>query len=332
MSKLLFAFAALLVFPLSARAGDILIQATGTVFSAGSTSGAFAGVAAGNTATLRFEVFVPGTIGSPGFETYLVDVPTIRLTIGAGSATGTGGTPSVLVQNGNPGGTDGLRSFSAPLGTSTCVFDFGAMDPLFSSTDLTQNLGTWSPTMWSAYDWRVFGGGNNIEINPVTITISDNLLGTSYCFGDGSATACPCGNASPVGDSSGCLSSLGTGGKLTAAGTPSLAADNVVLHGSQMPNSSALCFQGTTRQGAGMGVVFGDGLRCAGGSIVRLKTVVNNLGASQYPQAGDASISVKGMIAVPGTRTYQVWYRNAAAFCTPSTFNLSNGLEIAWGA
>jgi hypothetical protein len=27
---------------------------------------------------------------------------------------------------------------------------------------------------------------------------------------------------------------------------------------------------------------------------------------------------------------YQVWYRNAASFCTPSTFNLSNGIEIAW--
>ncbi|MEY2806172.1 MAG: hypothetical protein RIR65_589, partial [Planctomycetota bacterium] len=32
----------------------------------------------------------------------------------------------------------------------------------------------------------------------------------------------------------------------------------------------------------------------------------------------------------PGTRTYQAWYRNAAAFCTPSGFNLGNGLEIVW--
>jgi hypothetical protein len=35
---------------------------------------------------------------------------------------------------------------------------------------------------------------------------------------------------------------------------------------------------------------------------------------------------------VPGTRTYQVWYRNAAAFCTISTFNLTNGIELSWGA
>jgi len=39
---------------------------------------------------------------------------------------------------------------------------------------------------------------------------------------------------------------------------------------------------------------------------------------------------IKGNITSPGTRTYQVWYRNAAAFCTPSTFNLSNGWELIW--
>ncbi len=31
-----------------------------------------------------------------------------------------------------------------------------------------------------------------------------------------------------------------------------------------------------------------------------------------------------------GNRTYQTWYRNAAAFCTASTFNLTNGTAIAW--
>jgi hypothetical protein len=29
-------------------------------------------------------------------------------------------------------------------------------------------------------------------------------------------------------------------------------------------------------------------------------------------------------------RMYQVWYRNAAAFCTSSTFNLSNGYRVVW--
>jgi hypothetical protein len=97
-----------------------------------------------------------------------------------------------------------------------------------------------------------------------------------------------------------------------------------------MPDSSALYFQGTTMQAGGAGSVFGDGLRCAGGSIVRLGTKTNVAGASHYPAAGDASVSIKGNVTAPGTRTYQVWYRNAASFCTLSTFNLSNGVQFPW--
>jgi len=46
-------------------------------------------------------------------------------------------------------------------------------------------------------------------------------------------------------------------------------------NGSQMTNSSALYFQGTTQMAGGAGIAFGDGLRCAGGSIVRLGTKTN---------------------------------------------------------
>jgi hypothetical protein len=53
-------------------------------------------------------------------------------------------------------------------------------------------------------------------------------------------------------------------------------------------------------------------------------------GASQYPEPGDPSVSVKGLVTTPGTREYQVWYRNAATFCTTSTFNLTNGLSVSW--
>jgi hypothetical protein len=154
-------------------------------------------------------------------------------------------------------------------------------------------------------------------------------LGAPYCSGDGSGTVCPCGNAGAPGN--GCANSTnGNGARLTAVGTASLASDSVELRGSGMPNSSALFFQGTTRVNGGAGVVFGDGLRCAGGSIVRLKVVANAGGSSHYPQAGDPPVSVRGGVNVPGTRTYQVWYRNAASFCTPSTFNPTNGLEIQW--
>jgi hypothetical protein len=154
--------------------------------------------------------------------------------------------------------------------------------------------------------------------------------GAPFCPGDGTGTACPCANNSSVGANEGCLSSLGLGGKLVATGVGSIGSDTVVLAGSQMPNSSALYFQGTTQASAGAGSLFGDGLRCAAGSVIRLGTKANVAGASQYPAVGDLSVSTKGLVSAPGTRTYQVWYRNAAAFCTASTFNLTNGWEIVW--
>ncbi|MEY4774932.1 MAG: hypothetical protein RIT40_1967 [Planctomycetota bacterium] len=172
--------------------------------------------------------------------------------------------------------------------------------------------------------------------NPTQVDTDNDGFGdactqiTGFCFGDGSGSACPCGNASAVGSGEGCLNSLGAGGKLLGSGVPSLSADTVLLAGTNMPNSSALYFQGTTQQLGGAGAVFGDGLRCAGGSVVRLGTRTNAAGASGYPNAGEASVSVRGLVTTPGTRTYQVWYRNSAVFCTASTFNLTNGVEITW--
>jgi hypothetical protein len=153
---------------------------------------------------------------------------------------------------------------------------------------------------------------------------------TDFCFGDGGGTACPCGNAGAAGH--GCANSVNaSGARIDAAGVPSVAADSLVLTGSGMPDSSALYFQGTTRTNGGAGSVFGDGLRCAGGSVIRLGTKANAAGTSQYPAAGDALISVRGAVAAGSVRTYQVWYRNAATFCTSDTFNLSNGVEVVWG-
>ena len=117
---------------------------------------------------------------------------------------------------------------------------------------------------------------------------------------------------------------------MTATGIASISADTFTLHGTQMPNSSCLYFQGTTQQGGGPGTVFGDGLRCAGGTVVRLGTKANANGASTYPEPGDATISVRGGDAAGDVRTYQCWYRNAASFCTSATFNLSNGLLVTW--
>ena len=185
-------------------------------------------------------------------------------------------------------------------------------------------------------DFNLVGSASYVAPSPGTANPNCGFAppGTAFCFGDGSGLACPCANNSPVGNGEGCLHSLGTGGELSATGSASISADTIVLNGTTMPNSSALYFQGTTQAGspAGAGTLFGDGLRCAGGAIIRLGTKTNVGGASAYPVGGDLSVSVRGSVTAPGTRTYQCWFRNAAAFCTASTFNLTNGLQITWGA
>ncbi len=152
----------------------------------------------------------------------------------------------------------------------------------------------------------------------------------SYCFGDGTGTACPCGNSSLVGDNEGCASSLGTGGKLVGSGGPSVSNDTFHLTGTRMPNSSVLYFQGTTRVAGGAGGTFGDGLRCAGGTVVRLGAKTNASGGSVFPSGADPLISIKGVVSAGATRDYQAWYRNSASFCTASTFNLTNGVQAVW--
>lgn len=141
-------------------------------------------------------------------------------------------------------------------------------------------------------------------------------------------SGCPCNNGSA--SNNGCANSAGTqGGGLQSSGVASIAADTLVLAGSGMTNSSALYFQGTTFDYAQS--VYGDGLRCVTGSVARLGIKTNAGGSSQYPMAGDAPISVRGGVTSPGTRYYQVVYRDGGNFCTASQYNATSGRAILWG-
>jgi glucose/arabinose dehydrogenase len=173
--------------------------------------------------------------------------------------------------------------------------------------------------------------GTSLDQNGNGIPDECDYSVATFCPGDGTGAPCPCGNSGTGGN--GCANSvISTGAGLTFTGIPSVSADTFSLEGGGMPNDSALYFQGTTQVNGGLGVAFGDGLRCAGGTITRLGVRTNTLNGSTYPGGVGPSISVRGGITSgPTTRTYQVWYRNAApGFCTPSTSNLSNGLSVVW--
>jgi hypothetical protein len=123
------------------------------------------------------------------------------------------------------------------------------------------------------------------------------------------------------------------GANLSGLGFHRGSADSFVLTASGLPSSATcLFFQGTSMQSGGAGATFGDGLRCVSGSVTRLANKTAQGGIAAYPEAGDASISVKtGIGPEGGVRDYQVWYRNAdPAFCTPSSYNLTNGFHAVW--
>ncbi len=154
---------------------------------------------------------------------------------------------------------------------------------------------------------------------------------SSFCSGDGSGTACPCANFGASGN--GCASSVNAAGaNLASTGGADLSSDSLQLTASGLPaTATVLFFQGTSQSGAGAGSVFGDGLRCASGTVIRLGTKTAAGGSANYPTGADLDVSVRGVVPAAGAvRHYQGWYRNSASFCTASTFNLTNGLRVQW--
>jgi Tol biopolymer transport system component len=157
-----------------------------------------------------------------------------------------------------------------------------------------------------------------------------------FCFGDGSAGACPCGNnGAPA---RGCENSASTGGAvLSATGSYALSNDTLVLSSSgELPHAASIFLQGST---AIAPANFGDGLRCVGGALKRLYIRSASGGVASAPQTGDPSISARSaalgdVINAGATRYYQTYYRDPVlGFCANppgGSWNISSGLSVVW--
>ena len=158
-----------------------------------------------------------------------------------------------------------------------------------------------------------------------TITATTNI---------GSATPCGCGNEAATGSGTGCLNGLGVGAALTSSGSDSIAADDLVLTSSGVPNQPGLFFQGDNSIGGGAGVTFGDGIRCCGQNVIRLQ-VVDPPGPAE-PTSASTTISIAnhappGTVSPGATKCYQHWYRNPGSSPCGSNFNLSSSVTVTWG-
>ncbi len=162
-------------------------------------------------------------------------------------------------------------------------------------------------------------GNQGILSSPYTLQFA---AGSSFCEG----SACPCGNDPATGTWVGCLSSLGQGARLRGSGSQSITNANLLLFGSQMPNSNALYLASNGQTSS----ILGDGRFCLGGTIIRLGTKTNAGGVSQFPDVGQLPIATRVSAVAGQTSYFQIWYRNSAAFCTPATFNDSNAWRVTW--
>ncbi len=157
-----------------------------------------------------------------------------------------------------------------------------------------------------------------------------------FCFGDSTASACPCGNYGAA--FHGCGNSSSSNGALLAAdGAPSLSADTLVLASSgEVPGVSSILLQGSSSVSPSP---FGDGQRCVGGNLKRLSILGATGDTASFPPAGGPSISAASLargdaLGTGAVRYYQVYYRDpSTTFCpAPSgnAWNISSGMTVVW--
>jgi len=161
-------------------------------------------------------------------------------------------------------------------------------------------------------------------------------VGTAYCFGDGSGTLCPCANNNDGSvPESGCANgAFASGAHLSGSGQASVGNDTLVLATSGLdPNNSGLYFQ--ANNDLSPGIIWGDGLQCAGGQLKRLGVRFSDATGYSDTSAWTTPISVRaGNVTAGVTKYYQCWYRdtsgNQPCGAGVNDFNASNGYAVTW--
>ena len=161
-----------------------------------------------------------------------------------------------------------------------------------------------------------------------TVTIA-STPGTPYCFGDGTGTGCPCGNDNN-GAEGGCdwgNPAFPEGGVLVASGSASMAANDLLLVATGISNNFGIFFGANNQVNGGNGNPLNDGLRCAGGGLVRLIPPTMAAGNQAVTPQPVQTLDLGAASGV--TRRYQYWFRTPTGPCGQMA-NLTNGYEIVW--
>ena len=175
------------------------------------------------------------------------------------------------------------------------------------------------------------------------IFVRDRFGGTNFTSlcdpGAGGVVVCPCANP-PGGSGRGCDNSASTGGAmLLGAGGTYLSSDTLVFTTSgETSTATSVLLQGTSSPASGL--VYGQGVRCVGGALLRLFTKTASGGSITVPDysGGDPTVSARSAakgnpISAGQSRWYLVFYRDPIVLggcSSASTFNATQTGLVTW--
>ena len=108
-----------------------------------------------------------------------------------------------------------------------------------------------------------------------------------------------------------------------------MGANNTLLRATGVADNFGIFFGANNAVNGGSGNVLNDGLRCAGGGLVRL---IPPTMATGNQLSLPAPLQLLDTGAASGvTRRYQYWFRTPLGPCGQQA-NLTNGYEIVWGS
>jgi hypothetical protein len=213
------------------------------------------------------------------------------------------------------------------------LLDFSTTQDIFpqiTSQHSAGGSGSRSMVVWQNYTTG-FADSN------ITGGLYANVDFTSFCFPGVDAAACPCGNP-PSSTGRGCNNSSSTGGALLSkSGNAVLSSDTVVFTATgEKPTATSVFLQGSSANTAGL--TFGQGIRCAAGTLKRLYVKTASGGSASAPVGSDPRVSVRSAalgdtINAGESRYYLVYYRDPIVLggCpATSTFNATQTGALCW--
>jgi hypothetical protein len=221
-----------------------------------------------------------------------------------------------------------VGEFRQNLAFSTSHEDF----PRMASHQTAGGTGNRIGIVWSDDT----NGGANLGNIEAGVYAPSDFTKLCWAFYDG-VGSCPCAN-NPSAAGLGCNNSSATGGaSINGSGNASLTNDSATLSTfGERPTAPSMVAQGSALVAAG--VNFGQGLRCAGGTLKRLYLKTASGGSITAPVGIDPTLSVRsaalGDPLSPGSaRYYFVYYRDPFVLggCPTSLgFNSTDTVQVVW--